>query len=164
MTDVTPHLRWLIRRDMPEVLAIEESGFVDPWTEDGFLRHLRQRNGIGMVAEYQERVVGYMLYELHPNKLRLVNHAVDPDFRRRGIGSALIHKLMTKLSPTRRTRIVVEVRESNLSAQLFSRALGFKAIAVLPEFWDGTDEAAYRMVYRPPINELTGEPLIVIDD
>ena len=52
------HIRWMIRRDMPEVLAIEHASFEYPWCEEEFLRVLRQRNCIGMVAEHGERIVG----------------------------------------------------------------------------------------------------------
>src|SRR5687768_6635477 len=54
------HIRWMIRRDMPEVLSIETQCFEFPWTEEDFLRCLRQRNCIGMVAEQGEKVVGFM--------------------------------------------------------------------------------------------------------
>ena len=65
------HIRWMIRRDMPEVLAIElPKALTSCWCEEEFLRVLRQRNCIGMVAEVGEQVVGFMIYELHKNKLR----------------------------------------------------------------------------------------------
>src|SRR4051794_39786908 len=67
---VRVHIRWMIRRDMPEVLAIEHASFDFPWGEEEFLRVLRQRNCIGMVAEHGERVVGFMIYELHKSKLQ----------------------------------------------------------------------------------------------
>jgi ribosomal-protein-alanine N-acetyltransferase len=60
----------MIRRDMPEVLAIEHASFEYPWCEEEFLRVLRQRNCIGMVAEQGERIVGFMVYELHRNKIQ----------------------------------------------------------------------------------------------
>ncbi len=41
------HIRWMIRRDMTEVLAIEDGSFEFPWTEDDFIRCLRQRNCSG---------------------------------------------------------------------------------------------------------------------
>src|SRR4051812_2604533 len=46
------HIRWMIRRDMAEVLEIERSAFEFPWFEEEFIRCLRQRNCIGMVAEH----------------------------------------------------------------------------------------------------------------
>jgi [ribosomal protein S18]-alanine N-acetyltransferase len=115
------HIRWMIRRDMPEVLAIENRSFEFPWSEDDFIRCLRQRNCIGMVAEYDERVVGFMIYELHKNRLHILNFAVRPEFRRQGIGRSMIRKLVGKLSQQRRNRIMLEIRETNLDAQLFFR-------------------------------------------
>lgn len=114
------HIRWMIRRDMPSVLEIEDRSFEFPWTEDEFIRCLRQRDCIGMVAERSEQVVGFMIYELHKNRIHILSFAVHPDFRRNGIGSAMVDKLITKLAYQRRNRIMLEVRETNLDAQLFS--------------------------------------------
>ena len=142
------HIRWMIRRDMPEVLAIEADSFEFPWSEEDFIRCLRQRNCIGMVAEHQDRVVGFMIYELHKNKLHILNFCVHPDYRRQDVGSQMCRKLISKLSSQRRSRIRLEVRETNLAAQLFFRDLGFKALNVLRDFYEDTVEDAYLMQYR----------------
>ncbi len=158
------HTRWMIRRDMAEVLDIEGEGFEFPWCEDDFIRCLRQRNCIGMVAEQADRVAGFMIYELHKTRLHLLNFAVGQEFRRRGVGSQMMSKLMAKLSGQRRTRILLEVRETNLPAQLFFRTLGFRAVSVMRDFYDDTTEDAYLMQYRyrpieseviVPINRIT---------
>ena len=140
-TPVRVHIRWMIRRDMPEVLQTEQLSFEYPWTEEDFLRCLRQRNCIGMVAEQGERVVGFMIYELHKAKLHILNFAVHPAHRRRGVGSQMVAKLVSKLSSHRRTRITLEVRETNLPAQLFFRHEGFKALKVLRAFYEDSGEA-----------------------
>ena len=142
------HIRWMIRRDMAEVLDIETGAFEFPWSEEDFLRCLKQRNCIGMVAEYDEQVVGFMIYELHKTRLHVLNFAVADDFRRMGAGRQMIQKLLGKLSYQRRSRIMLEVRETNLDAQLFFRALGFRAVSVLRDFYDDTTEDAYLMQYR----------------
>lgn len=147
-TQLAVHIRWMIRRDMPEVLGIESSAFEFPWSEDDFIRCLRQRNCIGMVAECQDRVVGFMIYELHKNRLHILNFAVHPDYRRRGVGRQMCLKLASKLSPQRRSRIMLEVRETNLGAQLFFREVGFRAISVLRDYYEDTVEDAYLMQYR----------------
>ncbi len=144
---VRVHIRWRIRRDMPEVLAIEHASFEFPWCEEEFLRVLRQRNCIGMVAEYGERVVGFMIYELHKSKLHVLNLAVAPEFRRQGVGQQMVSKLVGKLSSHRRTKIVLQVRESNLEAQLFYRVVGFRATEVVRESYEDTGEDAYVMHY-----------------
>jgi ribosomal-protein-alanine N-acetyltransferase len=142
------HIRWMIRRDMPEVLQTEQASFAQPWSEEDFLRCLRQRNCIGMVAELGEKVVGFMIYELHKTKLHILNFAVHPDFRRLGVGKQMTAKLISKLSSHRRTKITLEVRETNLSAQLFFRAQGFVALRVLRAYFEDTGEDAYLMQYR----------------
>jgi [ribosomal protein S18]-alanine N-acetyltransferase len=146
--DVCIHIRWMIRRDMTEVLEIEAQSFEFPWTEDDFIRCLRQRNCIGMVAEQDERVVGFMIYELHKNRLHILNFAVRSELRRRAVGQAMVQKLIGKLSHQRRNRILLEVRETNLAAQLFFRNVGFRATRVLRDFYDDTTEDAYLMEYR----------------
>jgi len=142
------HIRWMIRRDMPEVLQIEQRSFDYAWTEEDFLRVLRQRNCIGMVAEQGEKIVGFMVYELHKTKLHILNFAVHPEHRRAGIGSEMVSKLVSKLSSHRRTRITLELRETNLPAQLFFRGQGFLALRVLRAYFDDTGEDAYYMQYQ----------------
>ncbi len=145
---VRTHIRWMIRRDMPEVLAIEAASFEFPWLEDDFIRCLRQRNCIGMVAEHDDRVVGFMIYELNKNRIQVLNFATAPEMRRRAVGTQMVRKLVGKLSAQRRTRILLEVRETNLAAQLFFRDSGFRAISVLRDYYEDTPEDAYLMQYR----------------
>jgi len=142
------HIRWMIRRDMPEVLQAEQLSFEYAWTEEDFLRCLRQRNCIGMVAEHGEKVVGFMIYELHKNKLHILNFAVHPAWRRHGVGAQMVSKLISKLSSHRRTRITLEVRETNLDAQLFFRKQEFRAVKVLRAFYEDSGEDAFLMEYR----------------
>ena len=142
------HIRWMIRRDMPEVLQIEKDSFDFAWTEEDFLRCLRQRNCIGMVAEQGEKVIGFMIYELHKCKLHIMNFAVAPDHQRTGIGAQMVSKLIGKLSSHRRTRITLAVRESNLSAQLFFRVQDFRAAKVLRGYYEDSGEDAYLMQFH----------------
>jgi len=146
--EVQIHIRWMIRRDMADVLAIETESFEFPWSEEDFIRCLRQRNCIGMVAELDDRVVGFMIYELHKNRLHILNFAVAGQLRRLGIGTQMVAKLVGKLSEQRRSRILLEVRETNLPAQLFFRGAGFRAVSVLHEFYEDTPEDAYLMQFR----------------
>ncbi len=155
--DLNVHIRWMIRRDMPEVLDIETASFEYPWLEEDFIRCLRQRNCIGMVAEYDDRVVGFMIYELHKDQLHVLNFSVRPDVRRRNVGEQMVAKLVGKLSQQRRNRIVLEIRETNLAAQMFFKNLGFRAVSVLRDYYDDTVEDAYVMHYR--FNSVEAEPV-----
>ena len=162
-TQIPVHIRWMIRRDMPEVLATEAESFEFPWLEEDFIRSLQQRNCIGMVAvittgtggknwldteESIERCTGFMIFELHKAHIHVLNFAVAEDYRRRGVGSQMIAKLAAKLSAQRRSRIVLEVCETNLAAQVFFRENGFRAVSVLRSYYAATLEDACLMQYR----------------
>jgi ribosomal-protein-alanine N-acetyltransferase len=139
----------MIKRDMSEVLAIETASFWVAWSEDDFLRCLRQRNCIGMVAEEKETVRGFMIYELHKSNLQILNFAVGTAYRRQGVGAGMLDKLKGKLTSNRRTAITLEVKDTNLGAQLFFSKQGFKATGILAgHYEDGEDTVdAYSMRY-----------------
>ena len=141
------HVRWMITRDMPEVIQVEQDSYDYPWREEDFLRCLRQRNCIGMVAEIGKQVAGFMIYELDKLKIHIRNFAVHPEHRRNAIGSVMMDKLIAKLSSPRRASIAIEVRETNLAGQLFLRDSGFKAQRVMREHFEDSGEDAYLMCY-----------------
>ena len=144
------HIRWMIRRDMAEVLQIEKESFEFPWSEDDFIRCLRQRNCIGMVAEHDDRVAGFMIYELHRTRLHVLNFAVHPAHRRAGIGTMMVDKLVYKLTSHRREKITLAVRERNLAAQVFFRSHGFSATRLLHNYYEDSGEDAYQMELHAP--------------
>lgn len=142
-----PHIRWMIRRDMARVLEIESGSFPHPWTEDDFICCLRQRNCIGMVAEEGEEIMGFMIYELQKNALVLLNFAVDPRYRYRGIGRAMIENLIDKLKHQRRSYLTLHVSDENLGTHLFLRRMGFRAIQVERDFFESPVQDAYKFRY-----------------
>ncbi len=147
MTATSVHIRWLIRLDMPQVMRIENTTKF-PWTEEDFLCAIRQRNVIGMVAEAGDRVAGFVIYELLPKCLRILNVAVHPEFQSQGIGTAIMDKMKGKLETHRRTHLLAMTRESNLPAQQFFRAAGFKARRLIRGFYQDRDEDGYEMSWN----------------
>ena len=85
---------------------------------------------------------------MHRPAPRKPNFAVAPEWRRLGIGTQMVMKLVGKLSSHRRTKITLAVRESNLMAQLFFRAQAFKASKVMRNYYEDSGEDAYLMNYR----------------
>jgi ribosomal-protein-alanine N-acetyltransferase len=100
-----------------------------------------------------------MIYELHKTRIHVLNFAVAQDYRRNGVGTQMVDKLIGKLSSQRRTRIILEVRETNLPAQLFFRANQFRAVSVLRDFFEDVPEDAYLMQHK--FIRQTAEPLSV---
>lgn len=163
---ISAHVRWMIRRDMDEVLSIENSCYEFPWTREEFIRCLRQRNCIGMVAEFDEKVVGFMVYELHKGMLHVLNFAVSPEHQLRSVGKTMLDKLKGKLSQDRRSRIVIEIRETNTAGIRFLASTGFRAVATIRGFYDEfTDEDAIEFQYGfnssielTPVNSKASQP------
>ena len=147
--------RWMRRGDLPQVMAIDDQAFGEhAWTEDVFIDTMRRGNCIGVVVEdYSTReVVGYLMYEWQKKRLHLFTLAVRQDMRRQGIGRMLLGRLTPKLASKGLLRLMAEVRETNLDAQLFFAACGFRATSVLKNFYDPSEcrDDAYVFEYRYP--------------
>ena len=134
-------VRWILRRDLKQVLEIEQLGFPEPWPLAEFLAAMKCAHTLGYVATSgrQESVDGFVIYEAHARCLRIVNLAVHPSCWRRGVASTLIGKLKAKLSPRkgRRRELRAVVVESNLEAQKFFKSQGFRCEAIHDAVFDG---------------------------
>lgn len=138
--------RFMIQRDLSEVLAINAGSREAPWGEDEFLKTLRSRSNIGRVAESKGKVVGFIVYGFKSERYEILNLAVARTHRGLGVGSMLLGKLLGK--PRDRWKsIVAKVSEDNLPAQLFFQRQGFRAVKVLRGRFDGRD--AYVMSFKP---------------
>ena len=108
---------------------------------------LRRRNRVWLVAERGRKVVGFMVYEQTKTKLVILCLVTAPHQRRRHIARVLIERLQRKTRFGGRRRILAYVHERNLAAQLFFRAMGFRAVFISPGHFGGDD--AYLMRYTP---------------
>lgn len=144
-------IRWLIRADVEQLLKWEAADLQGrDWSRDTFLQHLRQRNNIAMAAEDPKtrKILGYIIYSLKKNEYEIVRLAVAKEHRRAGLGAMLVTRLLNKLSQQRRRCVEVMVRETDHDQQYFYRALGFRAVALLREWYGDTAEDGYHMVYK----------------
>jgi ribosomal-protein-alanine N-acetyltransferase len=147
----TAKIRWMIRRDLPEVIAIDAgNAYAEPWTEDDFLQAMRSRGVIGRVIEVGDRLVGFAVYELRRRTMVLLNLAVAPDYRRFGLGRLLVADLKRALEayPDRRDRISLRVNERNMPAQKLFQACGFRCYQLDRGFYDNGDDAL-RFTFTP---------------
>jgi ribosomal-protein-alanine N-acetyltransferase len=135
------HIRWLIKRDVQEVLTIEDLSYdLLAWDRVSLIKNMQVRNRIGMVAEAGDKVVGYMVYQLNEDHVELLRLAVHPNWRREKVGTQLVWKILSKLTAHRRPRLLAFVRESQLPAQLLFRSQGLRATKVLRGFFRDTIE------------------------
>lgn len=120
---------------MPSVYKLQES-LQYPWSEDEFAEALVKTNCIGMVAEADGEFVGYMIYELYKGNFYITNLAVVESKRRHKYGTHLVGLLQSRLHPTRRSLLSINVRENDLPTQLFLKSLGFRAKLVKDYYYD----------------------------
>ena len=116
------------RADVGDVAAIERVAFSDPWFAGDFAECV----GAGvpfLVAEEHGTVAGYVIGHFAADEGEILNLGVAPAHRRKGIGRALVERMLATLR-ARGVRIVfLEVRESNTSARRLYEALGFREVA-----------------------------------
>jgi ribosomal-protein-alanine N-acetyltransferase len=128
---MSDQFRWLIRKDLQAVLAMDYAASPDEfWTEAEWIRQLRQRNIIGMVAERDnETVVGACLFEVHRHHVVITKFVVDPACRGQGVGSLMLDRLKQKLDQERRRSLVFEdVSLKNLDLLMWLKSKGFLAV------------------------------------
>jgi ribosomal-protein-alanine N-acetyltransferase len=141
-------VRVMTPRDLIDVFFIERTSFVYPWPEDKFRRILRDRAVVGLSAEFGGRVIGFVVYRLHSDCVEILDLAVDSSWRREGVGTQIIAKIVERLLLGVRVRLVLRVRESNLDGQRFLRSVGFVAIKVEREHYQAdTGEDGYLFQY-----------------
>jgi ribosomal-protein-alanine N-acetyltransferase len=140
----------MIRRfelaDIEEILQIEARAFPkSSYTADMFLDFYSRYSDTFLILE-EEKVHGYIIFKLDGHVISL---AVDPRYRRRGIGT----RLMTACeSCCKGERLFVEVREGNIVAQRFYEKLGFALKARISRYY-GTEDALVMGKNWPPAKD-----------
>ena len=132
-------VRALHHVDLQEVLRIEQECFPSAWTSTEFQRFLAMDGVRAFVVAYRRLTCGFCVIELESQRLRVLNLAVDPVFRRRGVALFLLGKIEALAKAQGRSRIELEVRETNLAAQLLYRKAGYRAVEILREHYGNED-------------------------
>lgn len=140
-------LRWMTEKDLDAVFELEQKSAVKPWNAEEFAMILMHSNAVGMVVEYQSRIIGYIVYETLDDAFVIKNIAVLPEFQRKGVGSQMIARVACRLTRGIRSVMLLSVGETNLDAQLFFRSLGFKAVNICRADEEHPEDA-YIMQYR----------------
>lgn len=141
-------IRAMARADLPTVYAIESASHPNAWKEPDFQRWLRHASVSAHVLEEAGSVRAFFLVQRESELLRLANIAVAPEHRRRGLARQALAAVENIARAVGLPRVALEVRETNLGAQLLYRSSGYHAIEILPAFYG--DEDGYRMVKAVP--------------
>lgn len=137
-------VRQIRRDDIAVIEEIERNSFEFAWTIREFQQVLGTPSCDGAVAVLNGRIVAYIIIERGRGYVDILNLAVVEEFRRIGVGTALIEKTIETITPFAHS-IDLTVRERNVEAQQFFRSQGFRATAILRNFYDNMPEDAYIM-------------------
>lgn len=136
-------IRPMRKEDIFQVSQIEKLSFPSPWSCSIFSSELDEKNfTFYYVMEYQDEVIAYTGYWKLANEAHLVNLAVYPAFRRKGLGSKLLKYVLEKAQNQGLDTITLEVRRFNLAAQKFYERFDFKKVAIRPGYYVETGEDA----------------------
>lgn len=129
-----------------EIIEIENDSFGTPWSKNDYLRELNENMlGFYLGIVWQGRLLGYGGYWLIMNEAHINNIAINRLFRGQGLGELLLRNLMLAAHSQGATKMTLEVRESNESAQTLYRKLGFEPSGVRPGYYSDNNEGAVIM-------------------
>ncbi|MBO4954495.1 MAG: ribosomal protein S18-alanine N-acetyltransferase [Clostridia bacterium] len=115
----------LTHERLEDLLKVEENAFSKPWSRQQFLGELASDATRYFLAEADGQIVGYAGAWLIVDEVQITNIAVHSDYRRRGIGKALLTHLLNATQKEGATFYSLEVRRSNLPAQALYKSQGF---------------------------------------
>lgn len=125
-----------------KIAALEKVCFSDPWSEKSVGDELQNVLSLWLVAMEGEHLAGYVGSQTVLGETDMMNVAVDPDFRRQGVGEKLILSLVEKLKESGSHCLTLEVRASNAPAIALYEKLGFQEIGRRPKYYRNPREDA----------------------
>ena len=128
--------------DAPALVAIERRSFGDPWSEASFREALDSASTFVLVAETSRGVSGYLVGREAGGAGEVLNLAIAPEFRRRGVGEALLEAGLVAFRQSRVEEVFLEVRESNTSARALYARHGFRPVGQRSAYYRNPKEDA----------------------
>lgn len=124
------------------VAELEKRCFADPWSETSVAGELENPLSLWLVALDEGQVVGYIGSQTVLDGTDIMNVAVTPALRGRGIGGALLEALEERLRPMGVRSISLEVRPSNGSARRLYERKGYLEVGRRPKYYRNPPEDA----------------------
>jgi [ribosomal protein S18]-alanine N-acetyltransferase len=140
--DVHYRIRPAVPTDAGTLVAIERRCFSDPWSEASFREALDSPWSFGLVAHTDKGILGYLIGREVAGTGEVLNLAVVPDCRRRGVARTLLGAALALLRKRHVDEVFLEVRESNRSAQALYLSSGFRPVGQRSAYYRNPREDA----------------------
>jgi ribosomal-protein-alanine N-acetyltransferase len=144
-------VRRLTLADLGNIERIEQRVYPTPWSRSMFAGELAKPASISLGAFAEDgRLLGYLVVSRYVDAWHIMNVAVDPDRRRRGIATRLLDALFATTAGDSRRGYTLEVRISNTTAIALYERLGFHATGVRRGYYTDNREDALIM-WKDPV-------------
>ncbi|MCZ7662234.1 MAG: ribosomal protein S18-alanine N-acetyltransferase [Thermoleophilia bacterium] len=141
-------VREMTRTDLDQVLEIEGASFGVPWTRGMFEAELGYTPGWTRVALDERGVVlGFLVCRFYGDLWHVMDLAVRPQHRRRGVGGRLLDEFLAAVSGTH-ADVLLEVRPSNVEARALYESRGFQEVGRRRAYYPDNSEDALIMIWR----------------
>jgi [ribosomal protein S18]-alanine N-acetyltransferase len=132
--------------DIPAVHAIERASFAVPWPDDAYRNEIvTNRLASYVVARAGDELVGFAGLWVMVDEAHITTFAVDPRWRRRGVGQWLLLRLLELANDRRAREATLEVRLSNMPARRLYEKYGFRPVGIRPRYYSDNGEDALIM-------------------
>ena len=125
-----------------QVAQLEKICFSDPWSANSIASELTNKLSFWLVAMEGDTVAGYIGSQTVMDESDMMNVAVHPDFRRKGIAEALVNGLVEELKRKESRCLTLEVRASNAPAIALYEKLGFVEVGRRKNYYRNPREDA----------------------
>lgn len=126
---------YMTAEHVPAVARLETICFPDPWSENSVAEELNNPLSLWLVAAEDGEVIGYVGSQAVLDAADIMNVAVAPEHRRRGIARLLLLQLEEEMRMRDVTSLTLEVRASNLTAQALYEGLGYHEVGRRPNYY-----------------------------
>ena len=132
-------IRRMTENDVPQIAALEKATFSEPWSENSIRSELSNELSLWLVAADGEKIAGYIGSQTVLEEADMLNVAVDPAYRRQGIGRRLVEALIEALDAH---CLSLEVRVSNEPARALYESMGFRQVGLRKNYYQKPKEDA----------------------
>ena len=143
-------IRVLTLSDLDAIEDIEQRAYDTPWSRSMFAGELAKPASLCLGAFEGEQLAAYMIVSRYVDAWHIMNIAVSPDFRRRGIATALLERLFELTEDRSQRGYTLEVRVSNEGAIMVYERLGFTGRGIRRGYYTDNREDALIMWRDPP--------------
>ncbi len=139
-------IRDMKEEDVAAVARIEKMSFSLPWSETSFFNETHKPRALPKVAVLNGSIVGYACSDYVGDECHILNLAVHADYRKQGIATALVERILEELKLHACRFLYLEVRASNYAAKKLYQGFGFKIVGTRKNYYVAPVEDAIIMM------------------